>query len=105
MRTTALSVILASCVVAALIGAEQPGSATLCDALASRIQGRGPAAAGTGAIWSLLTTGATPAIEVATVSELSLDRDPADDERVQFEKRFRALYGNAEAVLKELRTW
>jgi hypothetical protein len=24
---------------------------------------------------------------------------------VQFEKRFRALYGNAETVLKELRTW
>jgi hypothetical protein len=68
VRTTALSVIIAACAAVAILGARQTtGSATLCDTLAARVRSK-TATAAAGTTWSLLTTGAPPLLEVATVS-------------------------------------
>ena len=85
--------------------APQAGPTAPCDAVASSVRGAADVQAGTRTVWSLVTSGRDPLVDVASVTELSLERDPAADERVQFEKRIRALYGNAEAVLKDLRAW
>jgi hypothetical protein len=90
---------------AVLAAAGQPAATSWCDAASARIRVASDVQAGARTAWSLLTSGPAPFIEPATVVEVSLERDPAADERVQFEKRIRSRYGNAEAVIKELRAW
>jgi len=88
------------------VGAPQAGAAALCDTIASRVRADAGVGAGARTVWALVTSGRQSFVEVAGVSgELSLEREPAPDERVQFEKRIRARYGNAEAVLRDLRAW
>jgi hypothetical protein len=98
------TLILSAWAAAALVAAAQTDNSTLCDALSASVHAASSTSAG-GSMWSRLTTGATPAMELATVPELSLEANPEPDSRVQFEKRFRALYGNAQAVLKDLSAW
>jgi len=88
-----------------LAAAPQASQTALCDVVATRIRASPDVAAGTQTVWSLLTKPPAPIVEVAAVRELSLERDPAPEDRWQFEKRLRSLYGNAEAVLKDLQTW
>jgi len=87
-----------------VIGAQTPRATALCDSLAAAVRASQEVSTGERTIWSLATTGATPLIEVATVPEMTLDRDLAADERVQFEKRFRGRYGEG-AVVRDLRNW
>jgi hypothetical protein len=88
-----------------IAAAPQAGATALCDALASRVRAAADVEAGARTVWSFVNSGREPFVEIASVNEVSLQRDPEADERVQFEKRIRALYGNAESVLKDLRAW
>jgi len=85
--------------------ATQAGQTALCDGVVARVRAAAEVIAGTRTMWSAVTNAPTPLVEVAAIGELALERDPEPEERWQFEKRMRSLYGNAESVLKDLRTW
>ena len=90
----------------AAIALAQSASATpLCDAIADRIRAASDVGAGKRTVWSLLTIGQEPMITVASTNEVELGPNPDPDVRSEFEKRIRARYGNADAVMKDLRTW
>lgn len=86
-------------------GAGQVGQTAACDAVADRVRADAGVGAGARTVWSLMTTAPPPLLQVGTISELALERGPAPEVRWLFEKRLRSLYGNAEAVLKDLQTW
>ena len=104
-RTAVMTLGLSVCAAAGVVGAPARQDTALCDKLAAAVRAYHDVPAGQRTFWSFVTAGPASPIELATVRELSLEPGPAADERVQFEKRFRALYGNAEAVLKDLRDW
>jgi uncharacterized protein YciI len=88
-----------------LIGKSQDGQTALCEAVATRVRAATDVGAGTRTVWSLLTKAPAPMVEVASVRDVALERDPPAEERWQFEKRMRSLYGNVAPVLKDLLTW
>jgi hypothetical protein len=95
-------------VCASIVVASAQGQATLCDALAAKLR---PLldGAGSGGALAALTSGPSPAIQLAIPDvngkDVSLARSPAADTRIQFEKRFRAEFGEAPALVRELRNW
>jgi len=80
---------------------------SLCDVLAARLRSGTDGAAAPGAAFSALTAGPSPPVELAApdAKDVGLGPDPAADTRIQFEKRFRAEFGAAEAMIKDLRSW
>jgi hypothetical protein len=105
MRTTAFTFVLTASMAIGVIGAQTPRGTAPCDSLAATVRASKDVSAGERTIWSLATMGAHPLIEIATLTEMSLEREPAAEDRVQFEKRFRGRYGNGEVVVKDLRNW
>lgn len=89
----------------AMSAAQRAGATALCDAAAMRVRAAADVSTGARTVWSLLTGGTSPFLQVADLSEIALGPNPNPDDRVEFEKRIRARYGNAEQVLKDLRSW
>jgi hypothetical protein len=85
--------------------APQGSAPTICDALAAKLKVDG--AAGSGVAFAALTGGPRPAIQIAIPGidgkNVSLERNSAPDTRIQFEKRFRANFGESPALVRELR--
>lgn len=77
----------------------------LCDAVAARVRADKDVVTGARTVWSVLTTTSAPLVEIASAGELSLQHNPEPEDRWQFEKRLKSLYGNADAVLKDLQRW
>jgi hypothetical protein len=91
-------------------GAAPQGVApTICDALAAKLRPRMDGPTSTGSAFAALTGGVSPTIQIATPDaagkDVSLGRNPAADTRIQFEKRFRAEFGETPALVRELRNW
>ena len=88
------------------VGATQNGATTICDALAAKAHQANGNASGA---FAALTSGPSPAIQIAVPGaegkNVSLERNPAADTRIQFEKRFRANFGESPALVRELRNW
>jgi len=107
-RTVALAILAATSGISA--GAATQGHATtICDALSTRVRSHVDSSAEAGGAFAALTAGPSPAIQLAVPGtdgkNVSLERNPAADARIQFEKRFRAEFGEAPALVRELRNW
>jgi len=107
-RTVALIILAATAGLSA--GAAAQGHATtICDALATTVRSHVDSSAEAGGAFSVLTGGPSPAIQIAVSGSdgknVSLERNPAADTRIQFEKRFRAEFGEAPVLVRELRNW
>lgn len=99
---------LLACLVATGAGVRAtPQTGVLCDSLAAKIAARKEVGVGATDLFLLVTQGPKPVVELAKPDPkgLSLDRSPAAPDRVMFEKRLRSRFGNAEALIKELRNW
>ena len=107
MTRAAIAILLS--LAAGVTMAARPQAGSICEGVVLKLRQQGDGNAGGGSAFSALTGGSSPAIQIAPPDtdgkDVSLDRSPAADTRIMFEKRFRAEFGESPALVRELRNW